>query len=57
MATKALKMNPDTRKCRGGKAVNINNFAKKRLKTRGNRSNGGIDWLIHRDGGLAKLVD
>ena len=57
MATEALKTNPDTGKRRGGKAAKINNFTKKKLKTRGDRSNGGIDWLIHRDGGLSKLVE
>ena len=57
MATEALKTNPATGKRRGGKATSINNFAKKKLKMRGDRSNGGIDWLIHRDGGLAKLVE
>ncbi|KAK0511029.1 hypothetical protein JMJ35_006581 [Cladonia borealis] len=43
MATEALKLNPDTGKRRGGKAASINNFAKKRLKTRGDRSRGGVD--------------
>ena len=57
MATEALKMNPDIGKRRGGKAASINNFAKKRLKIRGDRSRGGVDWMVHCDGGLAKLVE
>ena len=56
MATEALATNPETGKCWGGKAAQINNFAKKHLKTRGDRSRGGIDWLVHQEGGLAKLV-
>ena len=57
IATKALKINPNTRRRCGGKAASINNFIKKKLKTRGDRLNSRVNQLIHRDGGLAKLVE